>query len=711
MARAKTAPTKPPAVLLFKLEDWPLSRHLFALLPPPGAYASAPCYYYSKKHRGHAARLEALPERPVAATDERAMFALIDAALAPYFESGEADGSLEGEGTHGFHADIDVATARSALQEGGFRLLEVPELLASLTRPEAEGETLRKVVRLQKALVKARLLPARELASLVSYLASGGAPPDVDVEAGRLLGTLVIHGAIERWNAVHERALALVLRVKAWPSLAPPPDGPEEAGLDRFGMLAERLYAAGFGPRDLARAAYLGATDDDLASEHHHVLGLLSRVDDEAIVIAGAGGAIDAERAYRALLVALLEQIDDSLQPSVRARVVRFLGGPGGEGVPGRIYAELASADARVFGKILAARARALIKAGDATALGELQTASRALVPDLWKKIAPRARAVLASARPASPSVPAPRRTTAAELLREAYGFDFPDEIHAVWDLAQELSPTRGCDAFWGDDSLGVGLVGPFDVLSGKYGRKRPKLPMALHWRYTMDLPELFTVAHGDSDGLHFGYWFDQELGESGWIASYYANDAYELSVPGRTLFEALRDELESRFAGALDGVEDEPDELAAHAKNLTALTRLREKLMTYGTGDRPEIGVTYTQIHDLRGLRRRLAVAPSREGMGVVAPHASFSPIDGAPAALKAARRRRALVEQVIEGAAAGLGGTALWLGRELWAQGHDAEAYATLDAAYAALGRPGHRAVLAAHAENRRLPNVSLL
>ncbi len=58
--------------------------------------------------------------------------------------------------------------------------------------------------------------------------------------------------------------------------------------------------------------------------------------------------------------------------------------------------------------------------------------------------------------------------------------------------------------------SLGLQLVGPFDILAGKSVKKnsKGKKPCYLrHWRYYYDPPEFMTVVKGNDDTqFHMGY-------------------------------------------------------------------------------------------------------------------------------------------------------------------------------------------------------------
>lgn len=91
---------------------------------------------------------------------------------------------------------------------------------------------------------------------------------------------------------------------------------------------------------------------------------------------------------------------------------------------------------------------------------------------------------------------------TPRERLREAYGFDFPEELLAFWEFARSHS-----HAITG--VLGLSTVGPFDVLDGKFSSGWPEFSMLLHMRFPFDPPEYFSVLLGNTDGKSFGYYSD----------------------------------------------------------------------------------------------------------------------------------------------------------------------------------------------------------
>jgi hypothetical protein len=103
---------------------------------------------------------------------------------------------------------------------------------------------------------------------------------------------------------------------------------------------------------------------------------------------------------------------------------------------------------------------------------------------------------------------------------------------------------------------------------------------------------------------------------------------------------------------------------------------------------------------------------------MGIVVPEETYRPLSlVGPKLWRFLRQHRnpaALVEEARQALSEGFPGTALELGKDLWAAtGARRRAYACelLDAAYLALGREVLREVLEVHRANRRLPSVDIL
>jgi hypothetical protein len=295
-------------------------------------------------------------------------------------------------------------------------------------------------------------------------------------------------------------------------------------------------------------------------------------------------------------------------------------------------------------------------------------------------------------------------------LVRRLYGFDFPADLAEFWTFACRLRPLEPLRAL---EDIGITLVGPFEVLEGRFDGRTPLLSQLLHWRYHSDPPEFFTVLYGSS-GLHWGYYLDEPRTGEGCVASYYAADALEIAPEGDTLFEAVRLHLEMQYR---DCREDESVGLA-HAEEARALDRLRQRLLAMATGDRPETGQDYEELYPACSRRTTRVVAATRDGMGIVVPEGAYRPLSLRDKQLWTRLRGEddpaEIVGEARRDLSAGYPGTALKLGKDLWAIGggqRTGYAYELLDAAYAALDRSILQEVLRVHRANRDLPSVDIL
>ena len=302
------------------------------------------------------------------------------------------------------------------------------------------------------------------------------------------------------------------------------------------------------------------------------------------------------------------------------------------------------------------------------------------------------------------------------EQLLSLYGFDFPDDLFRFWEFANRLSPLDPLSAF--ADTLGVMLVGPYEVLSGRFDHRSPHRSLLLHWRYHLDPPEFFTVLAGETDQLHWGYYFDAPPHGSGCVSSYYAADAFELTALGDDLFQAIRLEVEAQSHDCKEYRIEDPEHSAEYTARIERLDGLRGAVRTYATDDRPENGEVYVEKYQRAIGRAAAAVARTSDGMGVVAPPETYRPLSLPDKKLRSYLRKhddpREVVEEARQALREGFPATALKLGKELWPLGGEqrtAYAYELLDAAYAALGRETLRRVLRTHRDNRALPSVDIL
>jgi hypothetical protein len=301
-------------------------------------------------------------------------------------------------------------------------------------------------------------------------------------------------------------------------------------------------------------------------------------------------------------------------------------------------------------------------------------------------------------------------------LLRRLYGFDFPEDLFTFWDFANRVRPLEPLLAL--AEVTGAHLVGPFEVLAGRFARRTPALPLCLHWRYYDDPPEFFTVIAGNLDGLHWGYYLDDPANASGCVASYYTNDAFEISPDGDNLFEAVRLDLERHYRDCEDYLRDDPGLAGENESRMRQIDQLRSRLTRIATADRPERGRDYEDAYGERSARAARVVAATREGMGIVVPPEKYRPLSLKDRSLWRQLRLEKTPTDVLEEARRaledGFPGTALKVGKDLWAFGGEQRsehAYELLDAAYGALGRDVLREVLRIHRANRDLPSVDIL
>ena len=306
-----------------------------------------------------------------------------------------------------------------------------------------------------------------------------------------------------------------------------------------------------------------------------------------------------------------------------------------------------------------------------------------------------------------------PRLHQRRARLRAEYGFDFPDDFYRFWEFVSRLSPLDPLNALV--ESLDVVLVGPFEILAGGFDGRVSRRSLLLHWRWYDDPPEFFTVLAGGDDGLHWGWFLDDPASGSGCVASYSTHDAYELSANGDNLFEAMRLHLEDCHADCQILREQGEDSAEATARQLDLF---RGRLMEYATGDRPETGEEYLDHWADVTCREERIVAETIEGMGIVVPPSVYRPLsrddDRLWRHLIRADDPARIVEEARQALREGFPGTALKLGKDLWATTGSTKtsyAYELLNAAYEALGREILRDVLQTHRANRDLPSVDIL
>ncbi|EPY83605.1 hypothetical protein CB1_000548026 [Camelus ferus] len=102
------------------------------------------------------------------------------------------------------------------------------------------------------------------------------------------------------------------------------------------------------------------------------------------------------------------------------------------------------------------------------------------------------------------------------EEVERHYRLPLPEDFYHFWRFCEGLDPEKPADSL--SASLGLRLVGPYDILAGKHKVRKPaRLNCNLHWRFYYDPPELQTIIVGDGNTqFHMGYFRRALLGKKG---------------------------------------------------------------------------------------------------------------------------------------------------------------------------------------------------
>lgn len=290
-----------------------------------------------------------------------------------------------------------------------------------------------------------------------------------------------------------------------------------------------------------------------------------------------------------------------------------------------------------------------------------------------------------------------------AERVRDVYGLRLPRHVAvfaALWASAQRDQGEREAT-----DCLGLRPSGVSDYFrdGGLAATARDGLDERLHCRYRRDPAEFVTVMSGDSDGLHFGLWYDDPAELPTFIVHNYARDSAETWTNGAsTLLDETRWRADRVIADYGPGSEE-----------ATALRPLLDALHWFA----PAAQEAVTADGDPRwagedrpaGLVSIFPVLPPGSGDPRVAQ--AEARLAGFQAGSPEAARWIADAEREL---AAGLPAYALAVGGELHWLDRDEHRRAgreLLVGAYRALGREALAGIAEVHAAYRDLPHVDVL
>ncbi|MFO0618530.1 MAG: DUF2228 domain-containing protein [Polyangiaceae bacterium] len=290
------------------------------------------------------------------------------------------------------------------------------------------------------------------------------------------------------------------------------------------------------------------------------------------------------------------------------------------------------------------------------------------------------------------------RHAAVAEKFAAVYGLRLPMHVARFAAFLESLSPLERS----GLESSGVSGWGITEwYADGALDRATiDGLDPRLDCRFRADPPEFVTVAGGNSDGEHFGLWYDDPAELPSFVVSNFARDSAETHGDDHCMLHALM--------GRLD---DRDDELSV-GPDIVALERAVEWFLD----------LEQTLEPDEREASRwtRAARQPILGGLGpALLPNAGdprwgYDAYDRRATAYREdASATAAIVAEARQELAAGKPAFALVVGRELhWRDQKETNPIALelLVGAYEALGRRALAEITRVHHANRDLQSVSV-
>ncbi|MEJ7598786.1 MAG: ADP-ribosylation family protein [Kofleriaceae bacterium] len=131
----------------------------------------------------------------------------------------------------------------------------------------------------------------------------------------------------------------------------------------------------------------------------------------------------------------------------------------------------------------------------------------------------------------------------AYDKMMLVYGLRMPKHLAYAMGFWSGLTDDEKSDA-WGFVGTGPCGVGNLFDNGGLERVVMPGLDERLHYRYRADPPEMVSVFGGNSDGSHWGLWYDDPAELPRAICHNWARDSAETSAEGPTLLGTFRDNL-----------------------------------------------------------------------------------------------------------------------------------------------------------------------
>ncbi|XP_026059974.1 histone PARylation factor 1 [Carassius auratus] len=176
------------------------------------------------------------------------------------------------------------------------------------------------------------------------------------------------------------------------------------------------------------------------------------------------------------------------------------------------------------------------------------------------------------------------------EEVEKLYKLRMPDDFFQFWEFCKGLNADFPQEAL--KETLGLRLVGPFDILSKKHKSSCSSQPnFHLHWRYFYDPPEFQTIIQGNIDTQHhMGYFRDLPDALPVFIGENEAKKGCTITQMGDNIFAAVllflqkkrKERGQQKNEAALDQLEDdlkrEAERLDLPVEQKTKAMKQREK-------------------------------------------------------------------------------------------------------------------------------------
>lgn len=127
------------------------------------------------------------------------------------------------------------------------------------------------------------------------------------------------------------------------------------------------------------------------------------------------------------------------------------------------------------------------------------------------------------------------------DFIRYKFLVQMPEDFFNFWEFCKSICKenVRPETVF---EKFGLSLVGPFDVLAGRFDEAPMYEPgdFLRHWRFYFDPPEFQTILVKKSSGIHYGYWRDDSTTDDCFVARNDNNKGCEVNLIGKNIFSAV---------------------------------------------------------------------------------------------------------------------------------------------------------------------------